>query len=264
MTQQDYQLPTLYGSEKAVKWAEDLRFEHLGNVFSLIDRYVTDDYQQFLVIEHFALVLERYVSAHWWVDNRENDITAHLWTTLRSCIRARNRRMQQPDFTPKLIVFTCNNVLTNTPFVDGKDRFILPGRKEILKPHYDRGGFTAIAENDGGVAFGKRTEEEAWDDYMTAAKELNIDVVRLCFGHPGPGREYLEEYGYDEVLKRRKPAPAMILEILEELGVSPADSIYVGKFPEDRQAALNAKLRDYIDAGEFFQEITLPEPPAIF
>ncbi len=260
--EQDYQLPILHGSENAVRWADEIRMQHIEDVLKLVEQRSEGYPQQCSAIDHFSVVLQRYVTTGWWIDHRDDDITGHLWYMLRLYLKARHRRLHR-NFIPKLLIYSVNSVLTNTPFVDKQPRFILPGRLEALQIHHNAGGKSSIAENVGGVAYGFQTEQEAWDEYNTVAHNLGIHTVKLCFGHPGPGNSYLEEYGYDDVLKRRKPSPDMILEILAELGISAEETTFVGRFPEDRQAAVNAHLDDYIDAAEQFEEVALQEPPIL-
>lgn len=50
---------------------------------------------------------------------------------------------------------------------------------------------------------------------------------------------------------RRKPRPEMLLEICRELGVRPADVMFVGDQETDRQAAVRAGMQ-FVWADEFF------------
>lgn len=85
-----------------------------------------------------------------------------------------------------------------------------------------------------------------------AVKELS----RLYFG----GR-MLVNVG-DDPSRRKKPAPDSVLEAMRQLGVSPAETVYVGDSEVDVQTAKNAGLRCFAVSWGFRSEACLREAGA--
>ena len=162
----------------------------------------------------------------------------------------------------KLIIFDMNGTLTNTPFIDKQPLQLLPGRKEhltALREEYADAGLNpplfAIASNQGGVAFGFATEIEARDEVAGIAIQIDTTLFEVSFGHPKPKIGY-EHYGTDAMLVRRKPAPGMLLALMQRTGITPDDTLMVGDLPEDQKAAKAAGV-DFVWARDFFP----PAPP---
>lgn len=150
----------------------------------------------------------------------------------------------------KLYVLDLNGTLTNTPFVDHAPLAILPGRKEKIAELQATGAICAIASNQGGVAFGFTTEEEATKEIAEIASELGIEEFEVAFGHPKPKWGY-EKYATPEQLARRKPAPGMLLALMERCNVLPDQTIMIGDRDEDRDAAAAAGC-GFIWSKDFF------------
>jgi histidinol phosphatase-like enzyme len=171
-----------------------------------------------------------------------------------------------------LIIFGDFGVLTNTPFRDYAPLHMLPGRVEYLtrlrEERMRAGGalLYAVAGNKGGVAFGIQSEEEAEAEVRWTAEQIGAETYAVCFAHPEPAPGY-EEYAYPEQLKRRKPAPGMLEEIIAQLGVPRERVLVVGNFADDCRGAKNAGLAWEV-TGVFFagaqpQQVPLEEmePP---
>lgn len=152
----------------------------------------------------------------------------------------------------KLYIFDLNGTLTNTPFVDHTDLAILPGRKEKIAQLIAGGAYCAIATNQGGVAFGFATEDEAKAEVAGIAKELGITHWQISFGHPKPKWGY-EQYGTRAALAMRKPEPGMLLALMEELKVEAYETLMIGDRDEDRDAASKAECQ-FLWAKDFFAE----------
>lgn len=114
-----------------------------------------------------------------------------------------------------------------------------------------QGHALAIATNQGGVAWGFISRSQAYRLAHDAAEKVGgVDAVAVCCYHPGAvARNPASPYA--KASPRRKPAPGMILDLMRRLGYGPADTIYVGDYDTDRQAAETAGVR-FIWAQEFF------------
>ena len=118
---------------------------------------------------------------------------------------------------------------------------VLPNRREKLAELQRRGNFIAIVTNQGGVAFGHVSEQEAWNKIYQAALAcgLSPDTIYTyaCF-HDARGRA---PYNDPVESLRRKPSGRMILEAMVQHGVTdPLGVLYVGDREEDQQAAQDA------------------------
>lgn len=153
----------------------------------------------------------------------------------------------------KLYIFDMNGTLTNTPFVDKVPLAILPGRAEKLAELAATGAKLAIASNQGGVAFGFTTEQEATAEVAAIAGELNMHGFRVAFGHPSPKRGY-EEYAAQEHLEKRKPAPGMLISLMKEFRVSASETMMIGDREEDRDAATAAHCQ-FMWTKDFFANL---------
>src|SRR5262245_60784670 len=87
---------------------------------------------------------------------------------------------------------------------------VLPGRRKKLAELQARGDKIVIITNQGGVAFGHVTEQEAWNKVYAAALACGLppDTIRTyaCF-HDTRG---LPRYSDPTMAARRKPSGAMI------------------------------------------------------
>lgn len=122
---------------------------------------------------------------------------------------------------------------------------VLPGRRAKLNQLLMRGDTVCIVTNQGGVAFGFVTEDQADAKIDQAVRQLGLAPVRSS-GDPMPPIVYAcyhHEKGVppwnDSVSAlRRKPNPQMLFEAMEDhqqaasLGV-----LVVGDRPEDEEAA---------------------------
>jgi D-glycero-D-manno-heptose 1,7-bisphosphate phosphatase len=90
----------------------------------------------------------------------------------------------------------------------------------------------AVASNQGGVAFGIFPAEEAELLVSSAAAYIGAKAYRVCFYHPkGKVAPFNTEH------PNRKPAPGMLLELMAELGFQPENTIMVGDWETDKDAA---------------------------
>ena len=127
-----------------------------------------------------------------------------------------------------------------------------PGVSEKLMGLNLIGVKIALATNRGGVAWGYTTLEEAEALAREAAELCGIpDVpVYVCPYHiKARGPRKVAKYVIDHPC--RKPRPGMLLEAMKDAGVSPSETIFVGDYETDEQAAENAGV-SFFWAKEFF------------
>lgn len=111
------------------------------------------------------------------------------------------------------------------------------------------GHVLAVASNQGGVAFGIFPADEAELLVRAAAEYIGALAYRVCMYHP-QGR--VAPYNVDH--RNRKPAPGMLIELMAELGFSPDQTVMVGDWDSDKQAAEAAGCQ-FIWAHEFFGRV---------
>ena len=152
----------------------------------------------------------------------------------------------------RLLIFDADDTLRRTTIAgkwcpDGPEEWeLLPRVRDVLSAiSWDRDGYSiGIASNQGGVAGGYLTRENA--------NRLLVDMVVRAIGYL-PLRNYIElcTCGPLANCQCRKPAPGMLLRILEQSG-GPADqALFVGDSEEDREAAKRAGV-DFSWAEDFF------------
>jgi HAD superfamily hydrolase (TIGR01662 family) len=236
----------LEGSIAQIKWANNIREENMQPLFE----YYSSIGEEKVI----NIVLRRYTFAKWWIDHRENIISR-----MREEIEEHLLKVKYGTYKPyiqdheQLVIFDLNGTLTNTPFIDKKPLSILPGRREKLQALKNNNRILAIACNQGGVARGHLTEEQAYSEIKPIAKELGIKVYILAFGYPDPIAG-LEKYNTQDQLSLRKPNPGMPNMLLEYSKVSKDFAVMVGDAEEDAMAAKSAGIR-FIWSQEFFENV---------
>lgn len=124
---------------------------------------------------------------------------------------------------------------------------LMPGVEEACTRLRAEGHTLAVASNQGGVAMGYLTYDEARALVENAASLIGAAFYELCPYHPdGIIPEYARNDGC------RKPRPGMILEILRRANMPPSEAMYVGNSAEDEGAASNAGV-SFTWAADFFQ-----------
>jgi D-glycero-D-manno-heptose 1,7-bisphosphate phosphatase len=135
-------------------------------------------------------------------------------------------------------------------YMGTKDRIRwMPNAARAIKRLNDAGYFVFFFTNQSGVARGFFTEAElnVLHDWMRAellARGARIDDVRYCPHHPdGSVAGYLEDHHW------RKPAPGMILDLMQRWPVRRAGSFVIGDRPTDIEAATAAGLPGFLFEG---------------
>lgn len=134
---------------------------------------------------------------------------------------------------------------------------LLPGVYQVLERAALEGDLFSIVTNQGGVAWGYATVEEA---YARIGRTVGLldgffgrpFTIHVCFAHPRATMPAFKE-GHE----RRKPSGTMIREAIDAhigVGVSSIDLevLMVGDLDDDKKAAEDAVV-DFAQAGDFFQ-----------
>lgn len=104
----------------------------------------------------------------------------------------------------------------------------------------------AVATNQGGVAFGFFSREDAHAIAEHAADFIGATAYAVCVVHPkGKVAGTKRESDY------RKPNGGMIQYLMDALGYDASETVYVGDMDSDKEAAVAAGVR-FEWANEFF------------
>lgn len=105
----------------------------------------------------------------------------------------------------------------------------------------------AVVSNEGGVAFGILAADEAELLVKTAMEFIDGNAFRVSFYHP---RGNTPPWNQDH--RSRMPQPGMLIELMQQLNFKPSDTVMVGDWESDREAAQAAGCT-FIWANEFFE-----------
>ena len=144
---------------------------------------------------------------------------------------------------------TLNRSPEGRPPNDPAEVELLPNVAPTLRAYAARGWRLVIVTNQGGVAFGYMSEEEAWAVHRAVLDRLpvSVDASYLCPHHPlGSVPPYNVE------CPRRKPNPGALLDALARFGARPQDCLFVGDMESDRRAAAAAGV-PFCWAADFFR-----------
>ncbi len=125
---------------------------------------------------------------------------------------------------------------------------LLPNVGTKLRWCAAQGWRLAVITNQGGVAYGFQTEEQAHQVHQAvlAALPVDFDASYLCPHHP---RGTVQRYANS--CPNRKPAPGAILDALGRIQVKAEDCLFVGDQYTDRLAAEAAGV-PFQWAADFF------------
>ena len=126
---------------------------------------------------------------------------------------------------------------------------LLPGVAARLHEFASMGWRLIIVTNQGGVAFGYLSEEQAHATHQALLDALPVDMeaTYLCPHHP---KGTIPRYA--KPCPNRKPAPGAILDALDRYGAKPQDCLFVGDQDTDLQAAKAAGV-PFEWAWKFFE-----------
>lgn len=126
------------------------------------------------------------------------------------------------------------------------DRFEwMVGAKAAVRRVNDAGYYAFVVTNQAGIGKGFYSEADyrRLRQYMRdelAAVGAHIDDERFCPYHP---QAVLPQYRQDSHM--RKPAPGMILDLIDRWSVDGSQSFLIGDMPTDLEAATRAGIRSY-------------------
>ena len=144
-------------------------------------------------------------------------------------------------------------------YVGTRERFDwMPGARETIRAATDAGFHVFIVTNQSGIARGHYNEAQfaalsAWMTDEIRAAGGTVDDLRYCPHHPEAPVE-----AYRQVSDWRKPAPGMLLDLIEKGEVDPARSLLIGDQPTDLAAAASAGMPAYHFQGDDLASFALP------
>jgi HAD superfamily hydrolase (TIGR01662 family) len=137
----------------------------------------------------------------------------------------------------------------NLPASKPSEQVLYDGVAQKCDQLRNDGHILAIASNQGGVAFGLVSRENAIGMMKDAADKIGASLFALCSCHPKG-----EVLGAVRNSVYRKPGPGMIQYLMDALGFAPQDTVFVGDLDSDRQAAEAANVK-FEWADDFFNRL---------
>lgn len=108
----------------------------------------------------------------------------------------------------------------------------------------------AVVSNEGGVAWGIMTEDDAKLLTQAAAEYIGAVAWRVSCTHPKGNIPEYAVNSYD-----RMPQPGMLISLMDELGFTPEQTTMVGDWTSDKEAAEAAGV-EFRWAHEFFGRVS--------
>ncbi len=125
----------------------------------------------------------------------------------------------------------------------------LPGARDAIRRLNAAGVYVFVVTNQSGVARGLFGEDAVTALHARMREELReigaaIDDFRYCPHHPDGTIE-----GYRRACDWRKPAPGMLLSLIQQWNVDPAASFLIGDRESDLEAGRAAGVAAYLFEG---------------
>src|SRR5215475_11375174 len=125
----------------------------------------------------------------------------------------------------------------------------IEGAREAVKAVNDAEFLAFVVTNQSGVARGLYEEEHVLALHQWMADELTkvgarIDAFEYCPYHPEGEVDH-----YRRASNRRKPAPGMIIDLIDRFQVDRERSMLIGDKPSDLEAARAAGIAGHLFPG---------------
>ncbi|NKB20245.1 MAG: D-glycero-beta-D-manno-heptose 1,7-bisphosphate 7-phosphatase [Alphaproteobacteria bacterium] len=160
----------------------------------------------------------------------------------------------------KAVFFDRDGTLNvDTGYVHNWANFVwIPGAREAIKLVNEQDYLVFVVTNQSGIGRGYYNVDavHALHDRMNAdLAEIaaQIDGFEYCPHHPEEA-----EPKYLKACDCRKPAPGMILKLLEEWQIDPAQSLMIGDNDTDVAAAIAAKVQGHLFSGGNLHDFIAP------
>ncbi len=163
------------------------------------------------------------------------------------------RTMWQRIRSPRLLFLdrdgTINSNVGTRPPNRPDEVKLLPGVVPALHWYASMGWRIIVVANQGGVAFGYQTVDDAWAIHRRVLEALPVEVeaTYLCPHHPDGT---LQQYAI--ACPNRKPHPGAVLEALRRYEADPANCLFVGDQETDRLTAIASGV-PFTWAVDFFR-----------
>jgi len=139
-----------------------------------------------------------------------------------------------------------------------EDLVFMPGAAAAIRRVNERGYFAFLVTNQSGIGRGyfSKADVEAFHEHLRwelRARGARIDDIRYCPDHPDELRGTTSSN-----ISWRKPAPGMLLDLMQSWPVVPEHSLVVGDKQTDVEAATNAKLKGLLFTSGNLDEFLAP------
>ena len=165
--------------------------------------------------------------------------------------RSRGREREgQPSTRPALFLDRDGTINVDHGYVGTRDRWEwVDGALDAIRLATDSGWHVFIVTNQSGIARGLYDEAalealHGWAVAEIARAGGRVDDIRVC-----PTHEAAVVERYRRVSDWRKPAPGMILDLMNRWRLDPARCVMVGDQPTDVQAAAAAGIHGVLFEG---------------